>query len=646
VKNFLRRTLAEVLSEDPDINPGHSYEDDTGYTYDDDQLSTGGVEDIADEAETEFLRWAGVKEDDPEGEDLLWDIWEAVPGRDIASDILNRVPWSSAFISAIFLRAGIEFFSTAQHKQYMIKALENRETGNGSFIALRPEEVVDEPGLVYVRDRGSGSTFENPGEKNHADISLGDGTAVGGNLSNSVSRVNVETDENDSPVAVQGEKIIMVIAPTGDWVDEFEFLSETVGQGPSIGTGKRAARSSVSGFGRSSQSAGVFTGSEVEKSPGVPSCWNKLGDIVKSGCNFDSFIVGGTINFRSAKPGKKSPGRVASREVLEHLRDKWGVKRIIDLTGDEKEKALAEDLGLGYITAKNVAKNYSRPESGEWETMKSFMDEGGTLVHCTYGADRTGAVVARYKIENGERVDIARKEAVDKYGMNALPDNKRLHAWLDTPVVNAESINMLKELIRESVGSDIDIASAPTWSSWMGSRGSSRSSSSYSTIGSDISGSASDIASEYGILPEEAQELVAIGKRLQTNPGWLAKVINAESGWKPDIPNARGSGAMGLIQFMPSTARGLGTTTQELSQMTIMEQLPWVEKYFSKFIGKLNSLEDVAASVFFPAALHKGMNFDIYEWYVQNRGQKAADIFKKQNPGTVTMGDYVRKHLS
>ena len=125
MKNFLRRTLAEVLSEDPDINPGHSYEDDTGYTYDDDQLSTGGVEDIADEAETEFLRWAGVKEDDPEGEDLLWDIWEAVPGRDIASDILNRVPWSSAFISAIFLRAGIEFFSTAQHKQYMIKALEN-----------------------------------------------------------------------------------------------------------------------------------------------------------------------------------------------------------------------------------------------------------------------------------------------------------------------------------------------------------------------------------------------------------------------------------------------------------------------------------------------------------------------------------------
>lgn len=47
--------------------------------------------------------------------------------------------------------------------------------------------------------------------------------------------------------------------------------------------------------------------------------------------------------------------------------------------------------------------------------------------------------------------------------------------------------------------------------------------------------------------------------------------------------NAPGSGAIGLIQFMPSTAKGLGTSTSALKQMTAVDQLAYVEKYFAPY---------------------------------------------------------------
>ena len=45
--------------------------------------------------------------------------------------------------------------------------------------------------------------------------------------------------------------------------------------------------------------------------------------------------------------------------------------------------------------------------------------------------------------------------------------------------------------------------------------------------------------------------------------------------------NAAGSGATGLIQFMPNTAEGLGTSTGELAGMSRARQMHYVEKYLS-----------------------------------------------------------------
>ena len=75
-----------------------------------------------------------------------------------------------------------------------------------------------------------------------------------------------------------------------------------------------------------------------------------------------------------------------------------------------------------------------------------------------------------------------------------------------------------------------------------------------------------------------------------------------------------GSGATGLIQFMPDTAKGLGTsTTEALSQMTRSEQLKYVDKYFEGTLNKGASLSDVYMSVLLPASRRESLKI-LFFW--------------------------------
>src|SRR3546814_14047294 len=69
---------------------------------------------------------------------------------------------------------------------------------------------------------------------------------------------------------------------------------------------------------------------------------------------------------------------------------------------------------------------------------------------------------------------------------------------------------------------------------------------------------------------------------LGTKPEYLMAVMSFETGgsFSPAQANNAGSGATGLIQFMPNTAAGLGTSTAALAQMSSVEQLQSVEQYF------------------------------------------------------------------
>tara|TARA_R110002110_G_scaffold374491_1_gene584361 strand:+ start:60 stop:1271 length:1212 start_codon:yes stop_codon:yes gene_type:complete len=172
---------------------------------------------------------------------------------------------------------------------------------------------------------------------------------------------------------------------------------------------------------------------------------------------------------------------------------------------------------------------------------------------------------------------------------------------------------------------------------------------------------AEDILQAYGSVGsglmniEIAQKMVAVAKSVgMGDPGWLANVIYFESArtFDPGIYNKKteaiksGTGASGLIQFIPSTAKKLGTTIAEIRQMDSLEQLDYVGKYFSSYSGRLNSQSDVLAAVFFPKAIGNP-GFNIYEYFVNKRGKEWADKnYLGPNNGIIYMQEYANSALA
>jgi len=99
------------------------------------------------------------------------------------------------------------------------------------------------------------------------------------------------------------------------------------------------------------------------------------------------------------------------------------------------------------------------------------------------------------------------------------------------------------------------------------------------------------------------------------DPSDLMACIAWESGrsFSPKIYNGAGSGAVGLIQFMPATARGLGTTTTALAAMTAEDQLDYVHKYFQPYKGRLKNLGDLYMAILWPAAIGKPDSYVLWD---------------------------------
>jgi hypothetical protein len=139
-----------------------------------------------------------------------------------------------------------------------------------------------------------------------------------------------------------------------------------------------------------------------------------------------------------------------------------------------------------------------------------------------------------------------------------------------------------------------------------------------------------------GKIPEEVSKDIAfttgvteLAKKYNVPEDYLYAVMGFETGgsFSPSIRNQAGSGATGLIQFMPETARGLGTTTDQLAGMTRAQQLKYVDKYFSGTLNRGASLSDVYMSVLMPAAVGKPENTVLFgpggiipSAYSQNKG--------------------------
>jgi len=145
----------------------------------------------------------------------------------------------------------------------------------------------------------------------------------------------------------------------------------------------------------------------------------------------------------------------------------------------------------------------------------------------------------------------------------------------------------------------------------------------------------------WGARVDEAfrAKVTAIAKNLSLQPNWLMAVMAFETGetFYPYVANGAGSKAIGLIQFVPSTAAGLGTTTQSLARMSAVEQLDWVEKYYKPFSGRVRNLGDAYMAVFWPPGIGKPDSYVLFT--------SADPAYEKNKPldrgnkGYITRGD-------
>ena len=143
----------------------------------------------------------------------------------------------------------------------------------------------------------------------------------------------------------------------------------------------------------------------------------------------------------------------------------------------------------------------------------------------------------------------------------------------------------------------------------------------------------------------DLQSIVETANAVGIEPDWLATIVNFETGgsFSPTQKNAAGSGATGLIQFMPSTAKNLlGTSTPEeairkLEAMSFLEQMKLVERYFAPHAGKMQDLSDAYLAVLYPAfigaAADAVMGRTGSAIYTQNAG------FDSAHKGYITKAD-------
>lgn len=147
----------------------------------------------------------------------------------------------------------------------------------------------------------------------------------------------------------------------------------------------------------------------------------------------------------------------------------------------------------------------------------------------------------------------------------------------------------------------------------------------------------------------------SISGALGINPNWLmmvmysesrlnAQAVNMQPGDVADPAKRVAIRATGLIQFMPDTARNLGTTTTALYNMSNIEQLGFVYRYFKPWTGRIKSYFDLYFVTFFPDAIGKPDD------YVLQSQKQSAAIIAKQNPyfdvnkdGKLTVGEIKRR---
>ena len=111
------------------------------------------------------------------------------------------------------------------------------------------------------------------------------------------------------------------------------------------------------------------------------------------------------------------------------------------------------------------------------------------------------------------------------------------------------------------------------------------------------------------------QKVRKVSKKLGVAPEWLMAVMYSESKFDASVSNHAGSGATGLIQWMPSTAQEFGITVQRLRNLNHLEQLDYVYKYLNNVRKRYKNYEnitDLYLAILYPKAIGETPCYTLY----------------------------------
>lgn len=122
-------------------------------------------------------------------------------------------------------------------------------------------------------------------------------------------------------------------------------------------------------------------------------------------------------------------------------------------------------------------------------------------------------------------------------------------------------------------------------------------------------------------------KLISISNKLNVNPNWLLVTMWKESTLQAKALN-EGTNAVGLIQFMPSTLKQWNLTWQQVYNMTALQQLDLVYKYFLPYKKYIKNYPDLYLAAFLPLAFTKSDT-----WPFEVPGKASATAVRNANKG-------------
>jgi len=103
--------------------------------------------------------------------------------------------------------------------------------------------------------------------------------------------------------------------------------------------------------------------------------------------------------------------------------------------------------------------------------------------------------------------------------------------------------------------------------------------------------------------PQFLAKVREIAQRLDVPPSWLMVVMRYESGI--DHRRGNGLGYYGLIQFGAQARQELGVSTSQLINMSNVEQLEYVYRFYAKYAGQYTEFSDLYLMTLWPRAFIK-----------------------------------------